>query len=85
MAASSVRRIYACRWRIESTALSFTPLNPVTLDGYQFFANFMLTNIITKKILLNFFDSKGRTSKLPPSYLLGISLVITKVKTLDFI
>ena len=38
---------------------------------------------LVNKVLLNFFNYKGRSGKLPLFYLLGISLVVTRVETLD--
>ena len=38
---------------------------------------------LVNKALLNSFNYKGRSSKLPSSYLLGISLAVTRAETLD--
>jgi len=76
--------MYAYRRRVEGAALGFTLLNPVTSDGCQLYWSY-INLYAAKKISLNSFNFKGRTSKLPLSYLLGISSVITKVKTLDFV
>ena len=40
---------------------------------------------LQEKILLTSFNYRGRTSKLLLSYLLGITLEVNRVKTLDFI
>ena len=38
---------------------------------------------LVNKVLLNSFNYKGRNSKLPSSYLLGISPIVTRAETLD--
>ena len=86
IAVSFIRRIYIYKRRVKSIALNFVSLNPVTLNSCQPCWSYTILNaLLVKKILLNFFNYKGRTSKLLLSYLLSISLVITKVETLNFI
>ena len=57
------------------------PSSRLIVQSPQQYQGSFLTSLY-KKISLAFFNRRGRTGKLPLSYLLGINLAITKAKTL---
>ena len=75
----------ASRHLTPSLQVAASPANLIPFYIATSPTNFILiyTLFQLKKILLNFFNYKKKTNKPPLFYLLSISLVITKIKTLN--